>query len=134
MELLSLIGKVDVYVPFNSLLTNMVKEVPGASGAILADWEGEAVAQYYLDSDDYELKVTGAHKGIILNHMKEVHAQLGGGDLRVATITSSTQHVLIGAIGPDYVLVMMLERNAILALAEQRFRICQAALYKEICE
>ena len=121
-------------MPFNGLLTELVHEVAGASGAILADWEGESVAHCYLHEDDYELKILGAHKGIILNQMKEVHEGLGGGPLQEVVITTATQQVLIGAIGPEYVLVLTLDRDSLVGLALHRFRDCVQALYKEIYE
>ena len=121
-------------MPFSGLLTGLVQAVPGASGAILADWEGESVAHFYLHEDDYELKILGAHKGIILNRMKEVHGQLDSGPLREAVITTADQHVLIGAIGADYVLVMTLDRNTLLGPARRRFHDCLEDLYREIYE
>ena len=119
-------------MPFNRILADLVETVNGATGAILADWEGESVAHCYLHDDDYDLKILGAHKGIILNQMKEVHSLLGGGELREAVITTASQHVLIGAIGPDYVLVMTLERESLVGMALHRFRDCLDVLYREI--
>ncbi len=49
-------------MPFKRILTELVTAVPGASGAILADWEGEAVEQFSF-YDDFEMKLIGAHKG-----------------------------------------------------------------------
>jgi predicted regulator of Ras-like GTPase activity (Roadblock/LC7/MglB family) len=121
-------------VLFDTLLKGLVYAVAGANGAILADWEGESVAHCYLQDDDYELKILGAHKGIILNQMKEIHGQLGGGLLQEAVITTADQHVLVGAVGSEYVLVMTLERNALVGLALRRFRDCLGAMYKEIYE
>lgn len=121
-----------VPVPFQTMLTELVKKVPGATGAILADWEGEAVAQYCPDGDEYELKVIGAHKGIILNRMRELHASLGAGELRETVITTAEQHILVGAVGPEYVLVMTLERTALLGQALFHFRSCITPLEKEI--
>ena len=120
-------------MPFKAMLTELVTAVPGASGAILADWEGEAVAQYYLHEDDYDLKILGAHKGIILNQMREIHADLGSGELKEAVITTARQHVLIGTIGPDYNLVMTLIRAALIGYAFHHFRRTLEQLREEIC-
>jgi predicted regulator of Ras-like GTPase activity (Roadblock/LC7/MglB family) len=109
----------------------MVEAVPGASGAILADWEGEAVEQHSL-YDVFELKVLGAHKGIILNQMKELHNNLSAGELADVVISTDMQHIIVGAIGPDYSLVMTLNRTAILGLALYHFRKAGEQLYKEI--
>lgn len=118
-------------MPFKAILMQLVEVTPHASGAILADWEGEAVEQHCL-YDDYELKLVGAHKGIILNRMKEVHAALAAGKMQDAVITSGKQHVIIGAVGPDYSLVMTLASGAMIGLALHRFRHAVKLLEKEI--
>ncbi len=119
-------------MPFQTLLTKLVERVPGAIGAILADWEGEAVAQYCPEWDEYELKVLGAHKGIILNRMREIHDTLGAGGPRETVITTAEQHILVGAVGPEYVLVMTLGRTSLLGRALFHFRSCIPLLEKEI--
>lgn len=118
-------------MPFKRILTELVAAVPGASGAILADWEGEAVEQSCL-YDDYELKFIGAHQGIILNRMKEAHSELAVGGLREAVISTEGDRFIIGPIGPDYVLVMTLGRKAIVGQAVHHFRASVTLLAKEI--
>ena len=118
-------------MPFKMIIRELVEGTPAADGAILADWEGEAVEQHCL-GDVYELKVLGAHKGIILNRMKEAQAELPLGELVDAIITTGKQHVIIGAIGPDYSLVMTLARETIIGLALYRFRQTVKLLAKEI--
>jgi len=118
-------------VPFKAIIRELVEGTAAAGGAILADWEGEAVEQHCLD-DVYELKVLGAHKGIILNRMREAQAELPLGELVDAVITTGKQHVIIGAVGPDYSLVMTLAREAIIGLALYRFRQTVKLLEKEI--
>ncbi|AJE03811.1 roadblock/LC7 domain-containing protein [Geobacter pickeringii] len=117
-------------MPFKAILTDLVRSVPGASGAILADWEGEAVEQFAL-YDDFELKIVGAHKGIILNQVKELQGRLDD-PVRDAVITTAHQHVVIGAVGNDYSLVMTLAREAISARALPPFRKAIELLMKEI--
>ncbi len=118
-------------MPFKTILKKLVEEIPHASGAILADWEGEAVEQHCL-YDDFELKLLGAHKGIILNQMKELHAGLAAGEMRDAVITTGQQQVIIGAVGPDYSLVMTLTNEAMIGLALHRFRQAVKLMEKEI--
>ena len=118
-------------MPFKAILMQLVEDIPLASGAILADWEGEAVEQHCL-YDDYELKLLGAHKGIILNRMKDVHSALAAGEIQDAVITSGKQQVIIGAVGPDYSLVMTLANGAMIGLALHRFWQVVKLLEKEI--
>lgn len=118
-------------MPFKEILKTLVESVPAASGAILADWEGEAVEQFCL-YDDYEIKVTGAHEGIILNHLKDVHAAFPAGGLEEVVIVTGEQQVIVGVVGADYSLVMTLAREALLGLALHRFRDAVQVLEKEI--
>jgi len=118
-------------VPFKSILKDLVESIPGASGAILADWEGESVEQHCL-YDDFEMKVTGAHNGIILNRLKEVYSQFPAGKLEEAVIVTGSQQVVVGAIGTDYSLVVTLAREALLGPALYQFRETLKSLEKEI--
>jgi predicted regulator of Ras-like GTPase activity (Roadblock/LC7/MglB family) len=118
-------------VPFKRLLTELVETVPGASGAILADWEGEAVEQH-CECDPFEMKVTAAHWGILLSRLKELHGKYGAGEVRETLISTDEQHAIIGAIGADYALVMTMRRNALPLLALRAFRETSALLEKEI--
>ena len=118
-------------MPFKTILRELVESVPGATGAILADWEGESVDQYCL-YDDFELKVIAAHKGIVLSRLKEAHALLPGEEPTDAVITAGDLHVLTGVVGPDYSLVMTLARGAVIGKAMYNFRNAVTRLKKEL--
>ncbi len=64
-------------MPFHAILKELVDAVPDAVGAILVDWEGEAV-QEYCHCDSYDIRFVGAHKGIILSRLRETHAESQG--------------------------------------------------------
>lgn len=118
-------------MPFKTILKNLLDSVPGSTGAILADWEGEAVEQSCL-YDVFDLKVTGAHKGILLNLMKDAHQKMEAGALKHTVISTEKQHYLTGPIGADYFLVMTLDRTAIVGLAIRHFQSALDMMYKEI--
>jgi predicted regulator of Ras-like GTPase activity (Roadblock/LC7/MglB family) len=113
------------------ILNELMDAVPGATGAILADWEGEAVEQCCC-YDVYDLKVIGAHKGILLNIMKDVHRKLAVGEIRHTVISTDRHHFITGPIGPDYLLVMTLDKGAIVGLAVRCFESALERMYKEI--
>jgi predicted regulator of Ras-like GTPase activity (Roadblock/LC7/MglB family) len=121
----------EMVVPFKLILNEMMSAVPGASGAILADWEGEAVEQS-CSYDVYDIKVLGAHKGILLAHMKSFAGKLDAGELEYAIVSTESRHVVIGPVGPDYILVMTLDRDAVLGVAVQQFKHASIRLYREI--
>lgn len=118
-------------MPFKRLLTDLVEAVPGATGAILADWEGEAVEQY-CQGDPYEMKVTAAHWGIMLSRLKEVHEKHAAGRVRESMISTDEEHAIVGAIGDEYALVMTMTRDALPFLALRSFRKTAGLLEKEI--
>lgn len=118
-------------MPFKSLLTELVEAVPGACGAILADWEGEAVEQHY-QGDPFEMKVTAAHWGIVLTRLKGLPRQYSTGQVRESVITTDGQYVIFGSIGDDYALVMTMNRNALPFSALRNFRETAELLKKEI--
>jgi predicted regulator of Ras-like GTPase activity (Roadblock/LC7/MglB family) len=120
-------------VPFKDILRELVADIPGAGGAILTDWEGEAVVYYCRCNDDgYELKVIGAHERIILDRAKEAHQRVNPGAVREVVITTDSQHFIIGAVGTDYSLILTLERDSMLGWACYRFKRSLKLLGKEI--
>src|SRR5215470_14291426 len=54
---------------FSGILRRMVDKVPGAIGAIFADWDGEAVDSFAPGVKE-DMLVLGAHYGVILNHVQ----------------------------------------------------------------
>ncbi|QWV92569.1 roadblock/LC7 domain-containing protein [Geomonas oryzisoli] len=118
-------------MPFKRLLTTLVESVPGGNGAILADWEGEAVEQF-SHGDPFEMKVTAAHWGILLTQLKGLHEKFTTGAVQETVISTDEQYVIVGAIGEDYALVMTMDRNALPLLALKKFRDTAQLLHKEI--
>jgi predicted regulator of Ras-like GTPase activity (Roadblock/LC7/MglB family) len=119
-------------VPFKYLLQELVQHTPGATRAILTDWEGEAVEQFSLFDDEYDLKVLGAHQNIILNRIRDMRHKIPEQTLQEAVITTDRQRLLIGAVGDDYTLVMTMEREAIVARALVQLQRSVRLLEKEI--
>lgn len=118
-------------MPFKVILKELVESTHGASGAILADWEGEAVEQYCL-TDTFHLKVTAAHKGIIVNLLQEVLVNSRAGQLRDVIIATESQYVIVGAVGSDYSLAMTLGRNTLIGVVLRKFNSTVLLLEKEI--
>ncbi len=118
-------------MPFKSLLNALIERVPGAQGAIIADWEGEAVDHVGI-MDDYDLKVIGAHKGVILHNMREVVDRLGNDEIKEIIITTGQAQTLILPVTNEYYLVLTLDRSDVLGRALLEARRCIQALYHEI--
>lgn len=116
---------------FKLILGDLLAAVPGADGAILADWEGEAVDQV-TSMDDYRLKVIGAHKGVILANFREVVRRLEGSELKEIVITSNRMRIVIMPITHEYFLVLTLGRDNALGQALFAMRRCVLQLQNEI--
>ncbi|OHB31490.1 MAG: GTPase-activating protein [Desulfuromonadaceae bacterium GWC2_58_13] len=116
---------------FKKILGRLVESVPGAKGAILADWEGESVDQV-ARMDDYELKVIGAHKGVILANLRDVVRRLEGSDLKEIVVTSAGMQIIIMPVTPEYFLVLTLDRSDALGRALFEARRCVVSLRDEI--
>lgn len=119
-------------MPFKQLLSTMLERVPGAQGAIIADWEGEAVDQLGI-MDEYDLKIIGAHQGVILHNLQQVVERLGEDDsLKEVVITTERGQTLVLPVTRDYFLVLTLNRTDMLGKALFEARRCIRALYVEI--
>ncbi|GAB4298364.1 MAG: roadblock/LC7 domain-containing protein [Desulfuromonadia bacterium] len=116
---------------FTEILKRLVESIPGATGAILADWEGESVA-FYTSGDDFQLKVIAAHKGIIMGHLRRIHDQLAPGELEEMVITSESLQIITGAITRDYSLVLTRHPTIPRAVVMRQFRKSIDELRKEI--
>lgn len=118
-------------MPFNQMLTALVRAVPGGQGAILIDREGEAVDQHTLE-DPYQMKVAGAHWGIIRIRLEALFDHFAAGLPRESIITTTNQHVLMGCVGEEYFLVLTLDRLAAPLKGLLPFRETVERLRKEI--
>lgn len=119
-------------MPFKTILKDLVESVPGATGAILTDWEGESVDYYSVSGDDYNIKILGAHQNIILNRVREVRGRIPSQAVLETVISTDRQHLVVGAVGNDYTLVMVLERSALVGRAVEWARRSVVLLEKEI--
>jgi len=119
-------------VPFKAILQELVESTPGATGAILTDWEGEAVECHTISGEEFDLKILGAHQNIILNRLREIQHDNPVQHLREAVITTDLQRIVVGAVGMDYSLVLVLKRQALLGRAIFRMQRSSGLLEKEI--
>ncbi len=117
-------------MPFKSLLKRLLEEIPGAVGAIITDWEGESV-DLVTRSDEYDIKVLGAHTGIILNSLRGALSRIDSGKLDEVLIRTGETKTLIAPLNDEYFLVLALGPEAIAARAATRARRCVAELRSE---
>ena len=116
---------------FEVILKDLVDSVPQSIGAILVDWEGEAVMEH-CHCDPYDIRFIAAHNGIILTRFKEMQCAAQVGQVEDVVVTSSKGHLIIGCIDKDYSLVMNLESSSPVSMALYHFRRAVNELKKEI--
>jgi len=116
---------------FEIILKDLVDQVPHAIGAILVDWEGEAVMEH-CHCDPYDMRFIAAHKGIILSRLMEMQSIANVGAIEDVVVTASEGHLIIGSIDKDYSLVMRAGRSCPVAQALYHFRLAITELKKEI--
>lgn len=119
-------------MPFKKILGRLIDRIDGARGAIVADWEGEAVDQVSR-MDDFEIKIIGAHQGVILSHFRQVVKALEGNDLEEIVVVTNLAHTMILPITADYFMVFVMERNdTVLGRALFEARRCVKELRSEV--
>ncbi len=117
-------------MPFKSRLNKLLDGVPGALGAIIIDWEGEAVDQA-ARIGEYDIKLLGAHKGIILNLLRQMLARIDGGELEELIIRTDRSKILLAPLNQEYFLVLSLGAESIAAQGTYQLRCCIEALRSE---
>ncbi len=114
-------------MPFQRILKDLVDHTPGAVGAVMVDWEGEAV-QEYCHGDPYEIRFIAAHAGIILARFRELHSAGQGGEIEDVVVTARDAHLVAGCIDRDYSLVLRVGWDCPVSLALRPFRIAVGEL------
>ncbi len=101
---------------FGDILKDMVERVPGALGAIFADWEGEMVDQFaHIPALDIQL--VGAHWGVVLNQATRSTQTCGFGAVEALTIEGEHATVLVRRVTDRYYVVMTAKHEVHLATA-----------------
>jgi predicted regulator of Ras-like GTPase activity (Roadblock/LC7/MglB family) len=117
--------------PFSSILQRTVERVPGAIGAIFADWEGEAVDLAGLNHRD-ELKLLAAHYGVILNNVQALLRLFHFGEAVEIVLQHEKIDLCVHAVGDGYYVVLAVSADGHLATALREARACAAGLREEM--
>lgn len=104
-------------MPFKEIMRNLVETIPGARGAIFVDWEGEAVDQYSLDEDIYQLKVMGAYKGVILNLINEAQKSVDSKEIKTVTVRMDRYSVILAPVKEGYYIALVMASDTMMSRA-----------------
>jgi predicted regulator of Ras-like GTPase activity (Roadblock/LC7/MglB family) len=116
---------------FGDILKAMVERVPGAVGAVFADWEGEPVDQF-AHVPPLEIQLVGAHWGVVWS---QASARLGRhalGAVEELLIEGERAIVLVRSVTDRYFVVLATRRDAHLATARRELQRGAATLRSEM--
>ena len=100
-------------MPFKDVLGLIVESVSGGVGAILVDDEGEAV-DVFTHGDMYEIRLAGAHHGIILTLLEEAMKRSeNGNSLRSLSIKAEKLTYTIMPVQEGLFVVLMQDETGI---------------------
>lgn len=104
---------------FRQVLRDLVTSVPGAWGAIFVDFEGEAV-DLYATSDAYEVKLAGAHAGLLWGRIVEAGNGSALGRSVSVSVLASGNRLFVHAVDRDYFVLLAAGPGANAGVARYR--------------
>ena len=103
---------------FGDILRELVERVPGAVGAVFADWEGEPVDQFaHIPALDIQL--VGAHWGVVWSQAAQRLGRHGIGAIEELLIEGDRATVLVRSVTDGYFVVLATRRDAHLGTARR---------------
>lgn len=110
---------------FETILSELVRAVPGARGAIFCDREGETIVSVGASGrdepeaeDDYDLRITGAQ---LAPNLAEV-SNAPFGPPEELRIRGSREHLLVRTLPEGYYLVLCLAPATVVSRASYHLR------------
>lgn len=114
---------------FRHVLQELVVSVPGAWGAIFVDFEGEAV-DLYATSDAYEVKLAGAHAGLLWGRIVAAGNEAKLGKSRGVAVLAQGQRFFVHALDAEYFVLLATAAKGPAGLARARLALAVTALRK----
>jgi predicted regulator of Ras-like GTPase activity (Roadblock/LC7/MglB family) len=124
-----------VSTTFTPILARVVEKVPGAIGAIFADWDGEAVDHFPAPPDAgqrNEMLLVAAHYGVVLNHVQSALHLFHFGEAEEVILHHERMDLIVHAVGEGYYVVLALGAGVHLATALREVRSAARALRREM--
>jgi predicted regulator of Ras-like GTPase activity (Roadblock/LC7/MglB family) len=117
--------------PFAPILRQTVERVPGAIGAIFADWDGEAV-EHVATGPSEDLLVTGAHYGVVLNYVQSALHLFHFGEAEEMIFLHSRIDLIVRTVRHGYYVVLAAHAGTHLAMARREVMAAASALAREM--
>ncbi|MDF1537025.1 MAG: roadblock/LC7 domain-containing protein [bacterium] len=109
-------------MPFKKALDRIVDTAGGGVGATIVDDEGEFV-DLANRGDSFEVRLAGAHHGIILSLLNDIQERIGSGDvIRELYIRSDRFTYSVAPVKEGLFVVLIQDRTGIPALGMKALR------------
>lgn len=105
---------------FADILQRLVERVPGATGAVFADWEGEAVSEFAREMAKLDIQIAGAQWGVVWTEVQRSLRRAQLGDALELIVDGERGSALVRKVTDQYYLVLVVgpEGHLAKALAE----------------
>ena len=117
---------------FGNILKAAIEAVPGALGATFADWEGETVDGFSPTIGDTNLKLRGAHWGIIYHLARTAWQKADSGQIEELMLEFDNERAIIRRVTNEYYVVLLLARESNLVAARSALDMVEAQLREEM--
>jgi len=97
---------------FQVILKKLMESVPGAIGAVFADYEGESVDQVSRNGDSYHVRFMGAHYGILLESTKRISTATDTGKAMSLTIKTEKIDYFTAPVYDGYFVVLAVDTGS----------------------
>jgi predicted regulator of Ras-like GTPase activity (Roadblock/LC7/MglB family) len=118
-------------MPFKQILTPLLENGQGIYSAIIADWEGEAVDCLSPRGEIEDLKIFGAHQGILLSHFRRCLDESRCGAIREIHIRAERVDWFVFPITSEYYLALCVEPDQISSRISMEAQQCVVQLREE---
>jgi predicted regulator of Ras-like GTPase activity (Roadblock/LC7/MglB family) len=102
---------------FAEILQRLVERVPGATGAVFADWEGESVGEFALDLPQLEIQIMGAQWGVVWIDVQRAFRRAHLGAPEELIVDFDRGSLLVRQVTDQYYVVLAVNREGHLAKA-----------------
>lgn len=104
---------------FQPILQRLVERVPGALGAIFADWDGEPVGTFAPDIAPLDIQIIGAQWGLVWTQVQKALARARLGAPLELYVDGVNGAVMVREVGEGYYVVLTTKRDCHLATAKR---------------
>ena len=117
---------------FAVILKDIVERVPGATGAVFADWEGESVGEFAAELPRLEIQIVGAQWGLVWTEILRSFARANLGHPTELIVDATRGRAVVRKVTEQYYVVLVLGHGAHLGQALLELERGAAALAAEM--